>query len=574
MNVITAVKMYISKMTEESGPGMKLLLMDKETTSIVSMVYSKSEILQKEVYLFERIDSNRLDEGLKHLKCIVFLRPTNENIALLAKELRDPKYGSYYIYFCNIIPHASVKSLAESDDSESVREVKEFYADFLACGSHLFSLNLPISLQGGSWIPSALERCTRGIISVLLSLWLRPMIRYRSGSELAKRLAEKTYDIINKESSLFDFKSVDGAPPPLLLILDRRDDPVTPLLNQWTYQAMVHELLTLCNNRVDLSDVSGVPKELKQVVLSAEHDKFYAKNLYSNYGEIGQTIKGLMEEFQAKAKSHQKVESIKDMKNFVENYPEFKKMSGTVSKHVTVVGELSNRVNEYLLLELSELEQDIVCRSDHSQQLQRVKKLLNNPKLRDSDALRIVLLYALRYEKHTNNGTIGLLEMLSQRKDCNTSLVPALLEWSGSHVRQGDLFGSDIRDARDAVRITKKIFKGLNGVDNVYTQHKPQLSEILEEIFKGRPLDPQYPTVGNQQTYRPPQQVVVFIVGGVTYEESLAVHSINSQLGNRVVIGGNTIHNFNSYLEEITSATKGIPFRHTKGLKQYLPNNK
>lgn len=73
---------------------------------------------------------------------------------------------------------------------------------------------------------------------------------------------------------------------------------------------------------------------------------------------------------------------------------------------------------------------------------------------------------------------------------------------------------------------------------------------------------------------RPPQQVVVFIVGGVTYEESLAVHSINSQLGNRVVIGGNTIHNFNSYLEEITSATKGIPFRHTKGLKQYLPNNK
>lgn len=31
MNVITAVKMYISKMTEESGPGMKLLLMDKET---------------------------------------------------------------------------------------------------------------------------------------------------------------------------------------------------------------------------------------------------------------------------------------------------------------------------------------------------------------------------------------------------------------------------------------------------------------------------------------------------------------------------------------------------------------
>lgn len=44
-------------------------------TGIVSMVYTQSEILQKEVYLFERLDSaNR--EAMKHLKAICFLRPT------------------------------------------------------------------------------------------------------------------------------------------------------------------------------------------------------------------------------------------------------------------------------------------------------------------------------------------------------------------------------------------------------------------------------------------------------------------------------------------------------------------
>lgn len=31
MNVILAVKQYVSKMVEDSGPGMKVLLMDKET---------------------------------------------------------------------------------------------------------------------------------------------------------------------------------------------------------------------------------------------------------------------------------------------------------------------------------------------------------------------------------------------------------------------------------------------------------------------------------------------------------------------------------------------------------------
>ena len=39
------------------------------------MVYAQSEILQKEVYLFERIDSQGR-EAMKHLKAICFLRPT------------------------------------------------------------------------------------------------------------------------------------------------------------------------------------------------------------------------------------------------------------------------------------------------------------------------------------------------------------------------------------------------------------------------------------------------------------------------------------------------------------------
>ncbi|XP_075234153.1 vacuolar protein sorting-associated protein 45-like [Lycorma delicatula] len=97
MNIIFAVKSYITKMAEESGPGMKVLLMDKLTTSIVSMVYSQSEILQKEVYLFERLDSGGKLEPMKHLKCITYLRPTKENVALLLNELRNPKYGLYYV---------------------------------------------------------------------------------------------------------------------------------------------------------------------------------------------------------------------------------------------------------------------------------------------------------------------------------------------------------------------------------------------------------------------------------------------------------------------------------------------
>ena len=45
-------------------------------------------------------------------------------------------------------------------------------------------------------------------------------------------------------------------------------------------------------------------------------------------------------------------------------------MSGTVAKHVTVVGELSRLVGANNMMDVSECEQEIVCQSDHSQSLQ------------------------------------------------------------------------------------------------------------------------------------------------------------------------------------------------------------
>jgi vacuolar protein sorting-associated protein 45 len=170
-----------------------------------------------------------------------------------------------------------IKHLAECDESESVREVKEIFADYLAVNSDLFSLNIDTCLRALNWIPDALERTVQGLAGVLLSLKIRPIIRYRAQSSNAQTLAKKMYETINKEAALFSFRPPEenGSAPPLLLILDRRDDPITPLLSQWTYQAMVHELLTINNNRVDLSNVAGVPKDFREVVLSSSSDDFY-----------------------------------------------------------------------------------------------------------------------------------------------------------------------------------------------------------------------------------------------------------------------------------------------------------
>ncbi|XP_066124167.1 vacuolar protein sorting-associated protein 45 isoform X4 [Saccopteryx bilineata] len=542
MNVVFAVKQYVTKMIEDSGPGMKVLLMDKETTGIVSMVYTQSEILQKEVYLFERIDSpNR--EIMKHLKAICFLRPTKENVDYLIQELRRPKYSIYFIYFSNVISKSDVKSLAEADEQEVVAEVQEFYGDYIAVNPHLFSLNILGCCQGRNWDPAQLSRTTQGLTALLLSLKKCPMIRYQLSSEAAKRLAECVKQVITKEYELFEFRRTEV--PPLLLILDRCDDAITPLLNQWTYQAMVHELLGINNNRIDLSRVPGISKDLREVVLSAENDEFYANNMYLNFAEIGSNIKNLMEDFQKKKpKEQQKLESIADMKAFVENYPQFKKMSGTVSKHVTVVGELSRLVGERSLLEVSEVEQELACQNDHSSALQNLKRLLQNPKVTEFDAARLVMLYALHYERHSNNSLPGLMMDLRNKGVCEKyrKLVSAIVEYGGKRAR-----GSDLFSPKDAVAITKQFLKGLKGIENVYTQHQPFLHETLDHLIKGKLKENLYPYLGPSTLRDRPQDIIVFVIGGATYEEALTVYNLNrTTTGVRLVLGGTTVHNTKS----------------------------
>lgn len=61
MNVLSAVRLYLNGMIEQAGSGMKVLLMDRDTISFVSVAFAQSDMLAREVYLFERIDKARSD---------------------------------------------------------------------------------------------------------------------------------------------------------------------------------------------------------------------------------------------------------------------------------------------------------------------------------------------------------------------------------------------------------------------------------------------------------------------------------------------------------------------------------
>jgi len=74
------------------------------------------------------------------------------------------------------------------------------------------------------------------------------------------------------------------------------------------------------------------------------------------------------------------------------------------------------------------------------------------------------------------------------------------------------------------------MIKGLKGVENIYTQHSPLIREIIEDLSKGKLKEVLYPCLGTIQSRERPQEIIVFIIGGTTYNESLVVYELNKTL--------------------------------------------
>ncbi|KAH9447912.1 hypothetical protein MJO29_011224 [Puccinia striiformis f. sp. tritici] len=620
MDLLKSIQNYITKMIDHST-GIKVLLLDSDTTPIISLAATQSNLLEHEIYLTDSISNSNRDP-MHHLKCICFLRPTTESLRAMEEELRNPRYKEYWLYFSNILKKSEIEILAEADERELVREVQEYFADYAPITSSHFSLNiqpynpiqrtqaepntitlsslvnqprplkkltqrsLPIFGDSTStWNIStgALERHVQCLSALCLSLKKKPIIRYSKLSKMSKKLGQELLYQIQSEPQLFDFRLTH--PSPVLLIIDRKDDPVSPLLTQWTYQAMVHEILGIENGRVDLSGVPEIRNELKEIVLSTEQDQFFNKNLYSNFGDLGASIKSYVTEFQAKSVSSKlvagKIDTVQDMKKFLEEYPEHRKLSTNVSKHVTLVGELSRLVSQLKLLEVSELEQSLAANESHASDLKNVREMIASPLINKDNKIRLSLLYALRYQKFNGNNILSIIDLLKEYSipEEDTKLIYILLNFSGVDKRQTDLFNNSNFFSR-----SKSVLKGLKGVENVYTQHNPPLIETIELLLKGKLKELNFPFLDSSSESSQHQQedlhrsssnnsqnlpirpieLMVFVVGGTTYEEARSVALLNERLatgqgfsgpgpqpqpGARVILGGTCVHNSKTFLD-------------------------
>lgn len=158
---------------------MKVLLLDAVTAQTVSLVYSQTQILEHDVYLVEQIDRSKGHKPMPHLKAVVFIQPTAHSITSLVNEIRNPRYMEYHIFFSNVCPYESLQRVAQADEHELVRQVQEYYAEYMAINEDFFSLNVHcLSLNANPSSNQArqlFERNVQGLLSVFLSIKRKPV---------------------------------------------------------------------------------------------------------------------------------------------------------------------------------------------------------------------------------------------------------------------------------------------------------------------------------------------------------------------------------------------------------------
>ena len=145
-------------------------------------------------------------------------------------------------------------------------------------------------------------------------------------------------------------------------------------------------------------------------------------------------------------------------------------------------------------------------------------------------------------------------------------LVYVLLNIAGSDQRQEDLFSAEslLAKGRSALKGLKVNILILccpdicsscaQGVENVYMQHTPHLSQTIENLLRGRLKEVNFPFIdgaGVNAGLQRPQDVMIFMVGGTTYEEARTIALLNQEstssgsyaAGTRLLLGGTCIHN-------------------------------
>ena len=587
-------------------PAGVVMCVDTYTMRIISSVCKMSEMLEENIHLVENITMRQPNgqylqrQPLPTLTAVYFITPTVESVNRLIADYRDkkrPMYGSCHLFFTSRLSDALFGKIKASAAIGKVAGFKELNLELVCTEANSFTLSSPeslLALFAPEDSPGATEtklqeqhRIASMLATLFATLGEMPHVRHSTrpiaasvGAILHSRLSEMA-----STGSGFPSRILSDAERPTILILDRSDDALSPLLHEFTYQAMVHDLLPVDGERYQYQYVGNNNQRISKEVLLNETDPLWLRLRHLHIADVGPLLhteyKALLE---ANPEAAQLTKAggdkgIKAMTEGLRSVPKFQEQSSRYSLHMAIMEELMSKYNAMCLEQVATVEQNMATSEDangrmYKEAMKDLKVILEKQEvpLSAEDKMRLLMIYVTTQDGIKQDDRKKLLTLAGIAAEDQVAILN--LFYLGVTLLQGT------KPRKDAAAARKD--KGAEASYDI-SRYAPPIKRHVEQLlgsglsvsefpFAGqseavlaatrgasgaesaRGGKSSRPTKGGNSASEAPAQgrrLIVFVLGGLCYSELRALHEISRMTGRDILIGSTSMLTPKEYLASL-----------------------
>ena len=604
-----------------------VLVVDYHTAKILSSCLRMYDVMEAGVLVLENVllTRERLD-----LPAIYFVQPTPAVIEAIIKDYDSldpavkaparPAYSASHLFFTSRLPADLMKRLSQSKKTiQRIKTLIELNSDFIAVESHCFTFDKKGTIPNLYFPPATntlsleLSDLSRHLVSLCLTMHEYPYVRYVEGSGLSQGLAKFFHEeMATTISKLPDWKYSEQRERGTLLIIDRSTDVTAPLMHEYTFQAMVNDLLKVHGELCYLpSDVATTPAaaaqptvatanevkdeaEAANALVLSEDDPLWVDFRHRHIGDVMAAVTERFKEFKSKNKlarlQSDDSASVKDMIQAMKDMPEYKSMMKKYHKHMSLAQECMTRFAHKKLKDLGELEQDIATGLTNDGKAVNQKLLLKQmqdmcvqPQVGPLDRLRLVMIYLT---------SMGALDHAIQR-DLLAGVSPQLQRAIQHLPKMG--VDTTATHAHSKERIQEFALRNKT-IPLALMRYVPVLHHVIEQSVQYSLDEDRYPyvtpppeeqrqnmqaKVGRSARRKPGQtaatatatggndwkreekdggvggadrrpRFLIFVIGGLTFSEMRSAYEIAEQHKANVYIGSSNTLNASEFIVELS----------------------
>lgn len=382
--------------------------------------------------------------------------------------------------------------------------------EFIACESQAFHLDMNNAMVGffsGDEAQIYKEVVATKLVTLMAALNEYPIIRFAQNQRVAAAVANTVQQRLDTLA-----RSAVGWSPneerATLLVLDRTLDPLTPLLHEFTYQAMVYDLLEVDNDKYLYNFTTNTGESKKKEVILGETDVLWPLLRHMHIADAIEWVINSFNEFLTNNKATKlaggrQIENLKDMSEAMRAMPQYTEMLSKYSLHIHMANTAMEAFNRMGLERIAHIEQDMATGEDADHKpvknvISRLPIILSDPAVSREDKIRLLIIYIISQEGIKDQDRKRLMELA--KVSIQDQAVIANISALGVTLNKGAKGKS--KSKKDSKK--KKNKHTGDDVPFELSRYVPTLASILEDLVKDNLSSSEFPFVRDDPGNPPP----------------------------------------------------------------------